>query len=205
MSLNDIVAECVSDLAALPPTHESYGEIDKIIVLPLQGENLLRMLFAANHPSIRSDPHVGLIDIFSVSPVPIAIGRDRAADLNSHHIFPFLQNHTLQLVDGSPAVVPMEQFLRNWDIFTNGIFKDLDWANVVAAGGAVLACLKSTVPQHRTNRDIMDLYQSEIFSGSDIDLFLYGLSHTEVSCVISSLHPALNSCTHFTILRLWKK
>jgi len=96
------------------------------LITSSQGEKLLWMLFATSHPSIHSDPHAGLIDIFSVSPVPIAIGRDRAANLNSHHIFPFLQNHPLQLPDGSPMVVPMEQFLCNWDIFTNGILKDLD-------------------------------------------------------------------------------
>lgn len=52
----------------------------------------------------------------------------------------------------------------------------MDWCNVVAAAGAVLACLKSTIPEDMTKMEIMDIFQSDLYSGSDIDLFLYGLS-----------------------------
>jgi hypothetical protein len=204
--LNDIIEVFLSNLAALPPGEESYAEIDKIIAPALAGEQLLRTLLATNHPSIPSDPHVGLVNIFSIWPRPTTIGRDRAADFNSRHLFPFLDSeiHSLRLPDGRPAIVPRAEFLKNWDIFTNGALKDLDWKNVVAAGGAVLACLKSTARQDWTNIQRMNLYQSDIYSGSDIDLFLYGLSPSEVSFhVISLINPVLESCTDFTILRPW--
>lgn len=30
---------------------------------------------------------------------------------------------------------------QNWEEFTGGVLRDLDWSNVFAAGGSVLACL----------------------------------------------------------------
>ena len=206
--LNDIVEVFLSNLAGLPPGEESYARIDDIMAPALAGEQLLRTLLAINHPSIPSDPHVGLINVFSVWPRPITIGRDRAADFNSRHLFPFNDSeiHPLRLPDGRPAIVPRGEFLKNWDIFTNGLLKHLDWTNVVAAGGAVLACLKSTARQDSTNLQRMNLYQSDIYSELDIDLFLYGLSPSEVSFhVISSINSVLESYADFTILRPWTK
>ena len=151
--LNDIIEVFLSNLTALPPGEESYARIDDIMAPTLVGEQLLRMLLAINHPSIPSDPHVRLINVFSIWPRPITIGRDRAADFNSHHLFPFNDSkiHSLRLLDGRPAIFLRGEFLKNWDIFTNGLLKHLDWTNMVTAGGAVLACLKSTTQQDLTN------------------------------------------------------
>ena len=206
--LNDIVKVFLSNLAALLPGEESYARSDDIMAPTLVGEQLLRMLLAINHPSIPSDPHVGLINVFSIWPRPITIGKDRAADFNSRHLFPFNDSeiHSLRLLDGRPTIVLRGEFLKNWDIFTNGLLKHLDWTNVVTAGGAVLACLKSTAQQNSTNLQRMNLYQSDIYSRSDIDLFLYGLSPSEVSFhAISSINSVLESYTDFTILRPWTK
>ena len=207
--LNDIVEVFLSNLMALPPGEESYARIDDIMAPTLVGEQLLRMLLAINHPLIPLDPHVGLINVFSIWPRPITIGRDRAADFNSRHLFPSMipkYIHSLQLPDGRPTIVLRGEFLKNWDIFTNGLLKHLDWTNMVAAGGVVLACLKSTTWQDSTNLQWMNLYQSDIYSRSDIDLFLYGLSPSEVSFhAISSINSVLESYTDFTILRPWTK
>ena len=72
----------------------------------------------------------------------------------------------------------------------------MDWSNVVTAGGAVLACIKSTIPEDMKKREIMDIFQSDVYAGSDIDLFLYGLSLEEVSChVIPSSDQSPESFT----------
>ena len=47
------------------------------------------------------------------------------------------------------------------------MFEGMDWSNVFCAGGAVLACL---VPQQQ---------QGGVFRGSDIDLWIYGLTEDE--------------------------
>ncbi|KIM36499.1 hypothetical protein M413DRAFT_31553 [Hebeloma cylindrosporum] len=143
------------------------------------------------------DPHVGLINILSISPIPITIGRDRAVDLNSRHLFPFHENHPFRLAGPSPAVVPMARFLEKWDVFTSGILGDLDWTNVVVAGGAVAACLAPTGLQDMTNMELMGMYQSDIYSGSDIDLFLYGLSHEQAIDKMRAIEDQVRARAYF--------
>jgi len=88
--IKDVVEKFLSDLADLPPGIESYAILDDIISPALEGERNLRMAFATNSPSILSNPHIGLINIFSISPTPITIGRDRmGVNLDSTHLFPF--------------------------------------------------------------------------------------------------------------------
>jgi len=76
----------------------------------------------------------------------------------------------------------------------------MDWSNIVVAGGAVLACIKSTNSKDMNRMERMQIFQSEVYAGSDIDLFLYGLSTEEVSCHVihsSDQHP--ESCTIISI------
>jgi len=63
-----------------------------------------------------------------------------------------------------PSVLLKEDFLKNWNQFTGGILDGLDWTNVFAAGGAILACLSK---------------EQEGYKSSDIDLFVYGLDNDE--------------------------
>ena len=42
---------------------------------------------------------------------------------------------------GQRSIVKLEEFQENWNLFTQGMFKDMDWNNVVIAGGSVLGCL----------------------------------------------------------------
>jgi hypothetical protein len=63
-----------------------------------------------------------------------------------------------------PSILPKEDFLKNWNQFTGGILDGLDWTNVFAAGGAILACLSK---------------EQEGYKSSDIDLFVYGMDNDE--------------------------
>jgi hypothetical protein len=58
------------------------------------------------------------------------------------------------------AIVGKDEFLKNWKEFTQGCLDGMNWANVFAAGGAVLGCLSANQDGYR---------------GSDIDLFVYGI------------------------------
>ena len=206
----DVVKKFLSDLANLSPGNdsESYAKLEDILAPALEREQNLWMTFATTSLPMLSDPHIGLIDVFSISPIPVIIGRDRTgANLDSMHLFPFLDfNHPLRLPDGKPAVVLLGRFHDNWDIFTGGLLRDMDWSNVVAAGGAVLACVKSTIPEDMKKREIMDIFQSDVYAGSDIDLFLYGLSPEEVSChVIPSSDQSPESFTVTSIRNIEAK
>ena len=79
----------------------------------------------------------------------------------------------------------------------------MDWSSVVAARGAVLACVKSTIPEDIKKREIINIFQSDVYAGSDIDLFLYGLSPEEVSChVIPSSDQSPESFTVTSICNI---
>ena len=67
-----------------------------------------------------------------------------------------------------PAIVGREEFFERWEAFTLGVFHGMDWSNVYAAGGAVLACLANPS---------MD----DTFKGSDIDLFIHGIYDDETA------------------------
>ena len=56
------------------------------------------------------------------------------------------------------------QFVKNFEEFTQGQLKGMDWSNVFVAGGCVLACM------------MKEDERISSFKGSDIDLFFYGMS-----------------------------
>jgi hypothetical protein len=75
----------------------------------------------------------------------------------------------------------LSDFKKNWDVFTEGSLSRLDWNNVVAAGGAVLACLLSFPEAARgSRRNMRKHYHAAAYPSSNIDLFLWGLSLDEV-------------------------
>lgn len=177
--------------------------IDDILLPTTQAEERLRRLFAQDqqNPLLRNDLYIGLFDVFSVSP---EIRRIRLRSRDTMNIsyrgsddrsFSFAPDHLFALKpdlirkDGEPCTVrSIDEFRSNWEIFTHGALKHLrDWNNIVVAGGAVVACL--TPPQaprpgssaHTSDVRTNNLYQSESFNGSDIDLFLWGLNAEEVS------------------------
>lgn len=47
---------------------------------------------------------------------------------------------------GHAVVVGVRKFRSNWDVFTMGQLEGLDWTNIVAAGGSVLACVSIGAP-----------------------------------------------------------
>lgn len=88
--------------------------------------------------------------------------------------------------EGSPAMVAdLEEFKKNWAIFTEGSLSQLiDWNNVVASGGSVLACLTPLENEHKTSkRAIRKFYHSNAYPTSDVDIFLWGLTAEQVSTV----------------------
>lgn len=58
------------------------------------------------------------------------------------------------------SIVSKQQFLANFEEFTQGCLRNISWDNLFIAGGAILGCLSSN----------QDGYRS-----SDIDLFIYGI------------------------------
>lgn len=152
-----------------------------------QLENTLRQLYARQEThELPADPIVGLIELFSAPPYIRTIHARRIApsntsDISDRYVLPLSQYARRK--DGEPATVTnLPAFLRNWEIFTERTLISIDWNNVIAAGGSVAACI-TPLP---TGVDV-DVAKTRHYlhhgciASSDVDLFIWGLTVSEVS------------------------
>ena len=81
---------------------------------------------------------------------------------------------------GTRSIVDRAGFATNWRIFSENLLTLVNWDNVFVAGGAVLACLLPPPPKATKNYKCLRKYfHEDVYAGSDIDLFLYGLNEEE--------------------------
>lgn len=165
--------------------------LDAALQPSLDDEVALRKLFASDRQNPRLvNPHVGLIDVFDAS-AAIRTTRARVVeekeDLNAKYVMPLTQENRRS--EGAPAIVAnLEEFKQNWSIFTEGSLSQLiDWNNVVAAGGSVLACLTPLDEEAKVSkRAIRKYYHSNAYPTSDVDLFLWGMNAEQVCSFFSA-------------------
>lgn len=161
------------------------ASLDEALGPSLDEEANLRILFATDRQNPRlSNPYVGLVDIFA-APDAIRVTRARVVqgkeDLSSQYVMPLSDKDRRK--EGTPCIVAdLEEFRKNWAIFTEGsLFQLLDWNNVVAAGGSVLACLTPLDEENKkSKRAIRNYYHTNVHPTSDVDLFLWGLNAEQV-------------------------
>lgn len=150
--------------------------LDAVLKPSLDDEAELRHLFATDKTNERlNNPYVGLLNIFDAPEnnvqKNIAVTRAREVkdgeDLTAKYIMPLTEDNRRR--SGDACMVPeMETFKKNWSIFTEGSLSQLlDWNNVVAAGGSVLACL-TPLPESATvsKRATRKFYHSNFRCGS---------------------------------------
>jgi hypothetical protein len=165
--------------------------LDLVLQPSLDDESELRRLFATDKINTRLDTiHVGLVDVFG-APADIRTTRARVVSdesLAAQYVMPL--SDIQRRAEGAPAMAAdLDDFKKNWTIFTEGSLSQLfDWNNVVAAGGAVLACL-SPFPQEvkASKRSIRKYFHSTAYPTSDVDLFLWGLTPEQVCALGKAL------------------
>ncbi len=166
--------------------------LDEVLQPSLDDETELRRLLATDRSNARlSNPYVGLVDVFE-APSDIKTTRTRVVkddqDLNAKYIMPVPEDKRKK--EGEPCMVSdLDEFKKNWSIFSEGSLSQLkDWNNVIAAGGSVLACLAPLSDADKASkRAIRKYYHSAAYPTSDVDLFLWGLTPEQVS----SSYPCL--------------
>eukprot|EP01059_Diplonema_ambulator_P025062 TRINITY_DN42042_c0_g1_i1.p1 TRINITY_DN42042_c0_g1~~TRINITY_DN42042_c0_g1_i1.p1 ORF type:complete len:1754 (+),score=585.15 TRINITY_DN42042_c0_g1_i1:52-5313(+) len=79
-----------------------------------------------------------------------------------------LYQYVKQPAIGAQSVVTQNEFMQNMDTLTNNQFKGLNWNNLFLAGGGVLGAMMPS-----------DAGNGSAFRGSDLDLFMYGISTDE--------------------------
>ncbi|RDB20232.1 hypothetical protein Hypma_012624 [Hypsizygus marmoreus] len=170
--------------------------LDAALQPSLDDEAELRKLFATDKTNARlNDPLVGLVDVFS-APVDIRTTRARVAqddrDLSAKYVMPLSEVNRRK--EGTPCMInDLEEFKKNWSIFTEGSLSQLiDWNNVVAAGGAVLACLTPlSEAAKESKRSIRKYFHSVAYPTSDVDLFLWGMDAEQAKKKIVAIYEAV--------------
>lgn len=191
-NITSAVDTFLEELSALPDDG-GHDRVYEILQPALDAERQLRVVFAAESIPTDITPYIGLINVFTIPPNArrahprplntVEIGYE--FDNRVAYVFPeqyLLPLHPfLRRPQGTPALVgSLQQFHNNWKIFTHNALSTItDWNNVVAAGGLVLACLSPLLPQS-SNVATNDFFQSNAYSDSDIDLFIWGLSPEQV-------------------------
>jgi len=181
MAPTPAVQKFTEQLQTLPPG----ASLDDALQRALDDETELRKLFATDKQNTRlADPHVGLVDVFD-APDVIRTSRARVVqgseDLSAHYVMPL--NEVNRRKEGAPCMVKsLEEFKKNWGVFTEGSLSHLiDWKNVIAAGGSVLACLLPLDDAAKVSkRSIRKHYHSKAYPTSDVDLFLWGMTPEQV-------------------------
>eukprot|EP00775_Hariotina_reticulata_P008499 gene8499-8681_t len=137
------------------------------------------------------------------APMP-SVGECGYPQLFTHMAHP-AQRHPL----GSPAVVQdLDTFKTSFNMITGGLFENVDWSNMIVAGGAVLACLMrppdavaAADPSTPAGgalwqrwlgpNEVMSLATSG-FGDSDIDIFFYGLDRQQATLKLRTLLEQLH-------------
>ena len=183
-------------IAQLPPGPGVSDLLSQALQPSLDDEAQLRKLWATEKTNARlRDPHVGLVDVFDA---PDDIRKTRArvvtdeADLFAHHILPLAEDRRRK--EGEPCMVAsLDEFKKNWGLFTEGSLSQLtDWNNVVAAGGSVQACLAPLPESAKASKRAMRKYlHNTAFPTSDVDLFLYGLTPAQAEVKMQQIYEAV--------------
>ncbi|KAI9060760.1 ankyrin [Trametes sanguinea] len=186
----------LSRIAQLPQGPGNTEALLRALQPSLDDEAELRKLFAADKKHVRlNDPYVGLVDIFD-APADIRTTRARVVsnedDLTAQYILPLSEKQRRK--DGDPAMVSsLEEFKKNWAIFSEGSLSQLtDWSNVVVAGGSIQACLTPLPESAKTSKRAMRKYfHNTAFPTSDVDVFLYGLTPEQAEAKMQTIYEAV--------------
>ncbi|PLB49657.1 ankyrin [Aspergillus steynii IBT 23096] len=97
--------------------------------------------------------------------------------------------------NGSPAIVPsLNEFKKNFNIFSELSLSDMDWSNVVVAGSAVVTSLLPVPEKYRSSkRALRQFYHDKFAPASDVDLFLYGLTEEEAIAKIKLIEDKVKN------------
>ncbi|OPB42070.1 hypothetical protein A0O28_0031870 [Trichoderma guizhouense] len=156
----------------------------------------LRSVFAQDRQNpILDDPYLNVVPLFTDDTKDITVrARDLASESEEEK-----SKYIMALPDdkrrphGSPATVAdLTEFQKNFNIFSESSLAELDWNNVVAAGSSVVNTLLPVPKEFNTNkRKLREYYHEKFCPASDVDLFLYGLTHEEAIEKIKQIEQSI--------------
>ncbi|KAI8049744.1 ankyrin repeat-containing domain protein [Syncephalis plumigaleata] len=156
-----------------------------------------RQLFAQQPNDTRiTNPYVLLLDVFNHPELwqhPERISEDELAKRGYGIVMPITEKEK-QYTPNTLAIChdTIDQFKRNWRLFTENSLENLNWNNVFAAGGAINACLLP-IPEKsaKSYRTIREYYHEKQYASSDIDLFIYGLDEEQAKLKMEEIYNSV--------------
>jgi hypothetical protein len=195
----------MADLPELPAPHSELARYisehpDKSMIEILEPyrkyEANLRSVYAQDRQNpILEDPHLNVLPLFTNDTQVITTrARNLEAETEEEK-----SKYIMALPDdkrrphGSPATVAnVTEFQKNFNVFSESSLVDLDWSNVVAAGSSVVNCLLPVPKEfNTTKRKLREYYHEKFCPASDVDLFLYGLTHEQAIDKIKTIEQAI--------------
>ncbi|KAL8827871.1 MAG: hypothetical protein Q9170_006840 [Blastenia crenularia] len=192
-------------LPKVPAVHQDFlsyingkdgNEVRKLTAPYNNYEAKLREGFAQHrdHPILR-DPNVNAVPVFKQG-VDIPRISKRDIDAKSHH-----QNYIIPLSAkdrkpaGAPAVVEsIQDFKKNFSLFSESSLADLDWSNVVAAGSSVVTPLLPVPEKFNTSKKAQrEYYHEKLAPSSDVDLFIWGLNEAAALKKIEQIEASVRN------------
>ncbi|KAF5025038.1 hypothetical protein F66182_2906 [Fusarium sp. NRRL 66182] len=195
----------MADLPELPVPHSELSRYisdhkDKSVVEMMEPyrkyEAKLRFVYAQDRQNpILDDPYLNVVPLFTQD-TKLITTRARNLEAESEEE---KSKYIMALPDdkrrphGSPATVAnLDEFQKNFNIFSESSLSDLDWSNVVAAGSSVVNCLLPVPKEfNTTKRKLREYYHEKFCPASDVDLFLYGLDHDQAIEKIKQIEQSI--------------
>ncbi|KAL8780967.1 MAG: hypothetical protein Q9213_006218 [Squamulea squamosa] len=211
--------ESLFELPKVPTAHSQFisyingkdgGQVFEAVKPYNEYEARLREGFAQHrdHQSLQ-DPNVNAVPIFSQDNDTLRICK-RDIDEATHqkdHIIPLSPKNRKPA--GSPATVTsLQDFKKNFNLFSESSLADLDWSNVVAAGSSVVTPLLPVPDKYNTSKKalrsylsthgvdgviISEYYHQQLAPSSDVDLFIWGLDEAAALKKIKQIESSVRN------------
>ena len=194
-----------ASLPELPAAHKGLARYiaqnpDRLMVEIMKPyreyEAQLRSVYAQDRSNpLLNDPYLNVVPLFNDDTECISTrARNLAAESEEEK-----SKYIMVLPDdkrrphGSPATVAnISEFENNFNIFSEASLGDLNWDNVVAAGSSVVNCLLPVPKEfNKTKRSLREYYHEKFCPASDVDLFLYGLTHDQATEKIKQIERTI--------------
>ncbi|KAF4494819.1 ankyrin repeat [Fusarium agapanthi] len=195
----------MDNLPKLPAPHSELAKyifdhkdikITEIMQPYREYEANLRSIYAQDRQNpILGDPYLNVVPLFTENTkfmTTRARNLDAESDEEKSKYIMALPDDKRRAHDSPATVANLEEFQKNFNIFSESSLADLDWSNVVAAGSSVVNCLLPVPKEfNTTKRKLREYYHEKFCPASDVDLFLYGLNHDQAIDKIKQIEQAV--------------
>lgn len=129
-------------------------EIQELVAPYNQYEAKLREGFAQHHEHESVlDPKVNAVPLFQKDNNVLRVRARNTDDQSRNEKYLMPLNAKDRKPEGAPATVEsMQDFKKNFNLFSESSLADLDWSNVVAAGSSVVTALLHVPNEHSTSK-----------------------------------------------------